>query len=768
MKQNLSIINMNIPSAPRPMQTKLVPSASRRVLQSGAETLSITTLLCAAGGLAAQTAGSKPVTETETDEVFTDMKEVVIEAEGQVYNPNRLLNSKYTEPLRDIPQTITVIPKALIEDRGAFSLRDVLRNTPGISMQAGEGGGGLPGDSVSIRGFSARTAWFTDGMRDYGAYNRDPFNTEQVEVVKGPSSSNAGRGATGGSINMATKMAHLGRDNLSTLSYGSSNLYRSTMDVNEQLSDHIALRFNGMYHSADTPGRDEVEQERWGIAGSLAFGLGTDTRLFLNYQHMDENNLPDYGIPWVPTNGAGPFTGTGAPLNGYVNQAPPVSYDNFYGNRAVDYEDVDNDTLSAILEHDFSDKVKLRNILRYSRTYRDSIYTAPRFTDTDTVTAGNQYTSQLNRQSQRRRMTYEAIANQTNLSVEFETGALKHALVTGMELAWERQLNANAAAVTTTTDLFDPGVSIPVAAAPTLPGDAESHLDTLAFYLFDTVKIGRHWEVNGGLRYDHLEAESRGANGAAGFSNSDDLFSWKAGLVYKPVEHGSIYFGYGTSFNPTIDGSASTGLGLAAANAGLNPEQTRSYELGTKWDLLEERLSLSFALFRSEKTNARTTNAGVTSLAGDQIIEGIEFGISGSITKHWQIFAGYAYMQSETNASSVAAQIGQPLGNVPENSGNLWTTYSLLEDKLQIGAGLQYVGDIVGAGENASATGASRLAPEYWTADAMVSYRFTDKFTLRLNIYNLTDERYIDRISGTGHFVPGAGRSAALTASIKF
>jgi catecholate siderophore receptor len=736
------------------MQTSSLPPPVAR--PSRADALTATTLLCAAGSLAAQTVVTKPASEPTTEAPTTDMQEIVVEAQSQVYNPSRLQSPKYTEPLRDVPQTITVIPKAVIEDRGAFSLRDVLRNTPGISMQAGEGGGGLPGDSISIRGFSARTAWFMDGMRDYGAYNRDPFNTEQVEVVKGPSATNSGRGATGGSINVATKMAHLGSDNVTNLSYGSSSLYRGTLDVNEQLNDHTALRLNGMYHSANTPGRGDVDQERWGIAGSLAFGLGTDTRFIVNYQHMDEDNLPDYGIPWVPT------TATNADLQSNINQAPPVSFDNFYGNRDVDYENVDNDTLSAILEHDFSDKVQLRNIFRYSRTYRDSIYTAPRFTNA----AGG--STQLNRQSQRRRMTYEAIANQTNLNVEFETGALKHALVTGVELAWERQLNANIAAVTSTTQLFDPDVSLAGAALPALPGDAESHLDTIALYLFDTVKLGRHWEVNGGIRYDHLEAESRGANGAAGLSNSDDLFSWKAGLVYKPVEHGSIYFGYGTSFNPTIDGSASTGLGLTAANSGLNPEETRSFELGTKWDLLEERLSLSFALFRSEKTNARTTNAGVTSLAGDQIIEGIEFGISGSITKHWQVFAGYAYMQSETNASSVAAQIGQPLGNVPENSGNVWTTYSLLEGKLQVGAGVQYVGDIQGAGENASTTGASRIAPEYWTADAMVSYKFNDHFSLRLNIYNLTDERYIDRISGTGHFVPGAGRSAALTASVKF
>lgn len=719
------------------------------------EALSVTTLLCAAGSLSAQTVPAK-ADEKKTTEVPADMQEVIVEADAAVYNVQRLQSPKYTEPLRDVPQTITVIPKALIEDRGAFSLRDVLRNTPGVSVQAGEGGGGLPGDSISIRGFSSRNDFFLDGMRDYGAYNRDPFNTEQVEVTKGPSSSNAGRGSTGGSINQATKMAGLESFYITNLSVGTSSLYRSAVDVNQVFSDHIALRVNGLYHYNDTPGRDEVHQERYGGAFSLGLGLGTDTRVFLNYQHMTEDNLPDFGIPWVA---AGAYVAPATDLNGFINKAPPVDFSNFYGNKNYDFEDIQNDTLSAIIEHDFSDKLKLRNITRYSRTHRYSIFTAPRFNAALNGT--------LNRQSQQRRMTTEALANQTNLTAEFDTGPVKHALVTGLEFAWERQLNANNAAITSLTNIFDPSVSLPgPAKLAGLPGDAETHLDTIAIYLFDTVKFGKHFELNFGGRYDHLESDARTANGGKGVSRQDDLFSWKAGAVYKPVEYGSIYFGYGTSFNPSVDGSSAVGLGVTPAT-NLDPEENRSYELGTKWDLFAEKLSITAALFRTERTNARTTSAGITSLAGDQIVEGVEFGISGQITKNWQIFAGYAHMASSVNASSNAADLGQGLGNIPENSGNIWTTYTIAE-KLQLGFGAQYVGNIYGTGANGVTTVASRKAPDYWTLDAMVSYKFSEHFTVRLNIYNLADERYIDRIAGTGHFVPGPGRSAALTASIKF
>ena len=719
------------------------PESSR----SAPSALAWTALLGAAGSLSAQTAApaAKPAPEAATD-----LPEVVVSAETEkLYKPERLQSPKYTEPLREIPQTITVIPKAVIEDRGAFSLRDVLRNTPGISMQAGEGGGGLPGDSLTIRGFGSRGDLYLDGVRDLGAYNRDPFNTEQVEVTKGPSSTTAGRGSTGGSINLSSKMANQERAASLSQSVGTDNLHRSTLDVNQPLSEHTAVRVNGLYHAADTPGRDVASQERYGIAASLAFGLGTDTRVFLNYQHLEENNIPDYGIPWVPQT----KTGVLAP---YANQAPPVDFDSFYGRASTDFEDVQNDVVTGILEHDFSDGFKLRNVTRYGRTHRQSVITAPRFTSS---TDG---TTTLNRQLQGREQTQEIFSNQTNFTAEFDTGPLKHSLVTGMELSWERQTNANASLnlADARTDLFDPDRNDGYTGRPVLPKPAESHLDTVALYLYDTIEINRHFEINGGLRYDHLEYDVRGVGENPDRHNSDDLVSWRAGLVYKPVEYGSVYFGYGTSFNPSID--TNSGLGLSEAQASLSPEETHSYELGTKWDLLDERLSLTAALFRTEKTNARTTDiSGATVLAGNQVVDGIEFGVAGNLTRNWQIFAGYAYMRSEVEESGNAAEIGQSLGNTPDHSFNLWTTYTLPHN-VQVGFGAQYVGDRTNGNSNTA-----RTAPGYWTCDAMVNYQVNENFSLRLNVYNLADERYIDRIGG-GHFTPGAGRSASLTASFKF
>lgn len=756
-------------------------SARRRTRKVGAEALSLTTLICAAGNISAQGADPKPAPEPNKKDDSTTLKDVVVEADSGLFNPSRLQTPKQTQPVRDVPQTITVIPKALIEERGAFSLRDVLRNTPGISKQAGEGvSGSGSGDNLTIRGFASRSDWFIDGVRDMGTYNRDPFNTEQVEVAKGPASTTNGRGSTGGSINLATKMANQKRSNTETVSVGTNDFVRGTFDVNEPLNEHTAIRLNGMYHDGDIPGRDTVHQERYGLAASLAFGLGTDTRFTFNYQRMEENNIPDFGIPWIPTTGT--FVGAAAPLNGLRNQPAPVDYSNFYG-RPTDFQRDQGDMFTAIFEHDFNDKIKVRNLTRYSRLHYESVITAPRFRDID-VAPGTQYSSLLAREGQRRKMTNEVFSNQTLLTAAFDTGPVKHDLVTGLEFSWERQLLATAVGISSTTDLFNPNANgVPgLPANPArditgnlvnLPGDAESHLDTISAFVFDTISIGKHLEITAGIRYDHLDADARGTgNGdrfggpTKGASNSDDIFSWKAAIVYKPVEYGSIYLGYATSVNPTIDGAISGGLGLNngsnVTTNRLDPEEARSFELGTKWDLFNERLSLTAAVFRTEKTNARTTSAGITTLAGEQEVEGIELGVAGQLTKKWAIFAGFCHMDSSVEASRNVLEVNNPLPNAPDNTFNIWTSYNVLHN-FQVGFGAQYVGNVIGNSANAG-----RIVPDYWTADAMLSYRFSEKLSLRLNIYNITDERYIETSSSTGHFIPGPGRSAALTATIKF
>lgn len=691
---------------------------------------------------------------------FTDARtvsldlEVVSETLDVTASPAPM-SPKYTEPLRDVPQTLTVIPHQLIEEQGATTLRDVLRNVTGISIQAGEGGGGLPGDNLSIRGFAARNDVFVDGVRDFGAYTRDSFNMEQVEVSKGPSSMYGGRGSTGGSLNVSSKTPQLRGLQGGTVGVGSDNFTRATVDYNQPLTDFglngAAVRVNAMFNAGDAAGRDVVDGERWGIAPSVSFGLGTPTRVTVSYTHLAQENTPDYGIPWVPP--------ANVPLAEYADQAPPVDFDNFYGLTDRDYEDTVTGLGTATVEHDFNDGVTLRSLLRYGQSTRDSIITAPRFVSNDSTS--------INRQLQSRDLEDKILAQQNDLLVDFQTGGIGHALVTGVEIARETSENHSRSGPTApVTDLFNPDPGDAYAGPITRTGArTESTADTLGIYVSDTVKLSERWQLTGGLRWDRfsVDYESVAVGGAVTpFERTDDMLSWRAGVVHKPLPNGSVYASLGTSFNPSADGN--TGLSLTDATVRLEPEKSRGYEVGTKWDLFGERMSLNAAVFRTEKTNARTPgiNPGdpPTVLEGEQRVDGIELGASGNLTDRWSGFFGYTYMESEVVRSNTAAEVGNELANTPDHSLSLWTAYRLPWG-LEMGGGVQYVGDRYNNNTNA------RVAPGYWLFDAMAAWRLNNRFALRLNAYNLADERYIDRVGG-GHFIPGAGRSVSLTTDIDF
>ncbi len=285
---------------------------------------------------------------------FTDSDSVTLDLAGTsefvevTGRPRAVASPKFTEALRDIPQTINVITSDVMEQQGATTLREVLRNVPGITFQAGEGG--VPaGDQLTIRGFSARTDIFVDGVRDFGGYTRDSFNLDQVEVAKGPSSGITGRGSTGGSINQVSKAPGLAPSYDATVGGGSADYVRTTLDINQPVSalPGTAVRLNAMWTDTAVPGRDLVESQRWGIAPSIAIGLGSPTRATLSYFHLGQDNLPEYGIPWVPAN-------TNPELAAYANGRPPVDQENFYGLTARDYENTATDMGTLQVDHDFS------------------------------------------------------------------------------------------------------------------------------------------------------------------------------------------------------------------------------------------------------------------------------------------------------------------------------------------------------------------------------------------------------------------------------
>ncbi len=659
---------------------------------------------------------------------------------------------KLTQPLVDIPQTITVIPRAVMEEQGATTLRDVLRNVAGITFQAGEGG--VPaGDQLSIRGFCARTDMFVDGVRDFGGYSRDSFNMEQVEVAKGPTSTLAGRGSTGGAINQVSKAPGLSPIADASIGFGNASYARSTVDVNQPLQDSpipgTAIRLNAMWTNSEVPNRDEVGAERWGIAPSIAIGAGTRTRAVLSYFKLNQDNQPEYGLPWVPVN-------TNPELAAHQNGQPPVDRSNYYGLLNRDYERTDTDLATLELAKDLGSATQIRNLTRWGKNVRDSVITAPRFVSVDTST-------DINRQLQSRDMTDNILANHTNMNTRVATGSVTHEIAAGLEFSSEDSLNyARTGPTAPLADLYNPNPSDPYPGPIVRSGAyTDGHANSAAVYAFDTLSVGSHWEFSGGLRWDRFDVDydTRAIDGTlAAFDRTDSMTSGRAAVIFKPRQQGSVYLGYGTSFNPSAEG-----LSLTAANVNLEPEKTKSLELGTKWDLFRNQLSATAALFRTEKTNARTpgVNPGdaPTVLAGRQHVDGFEFGVSGRLRSWWTAIVNYAHMRSNIEASNTAAEVDQNLALTPENTLALWSTWELPHG-VGVGGGAQFMDSVF---RNATNTAS---VPSYWLLTATASYTVNTHLTLRMNASNLSDEVYVDRVGG-GHYIPGPGRQVIVTATFK-
>jgi len=659
-------------------------------------------------------------------------------------NTSSISSPKYTEPLRDIPQTITVIPRKVIEEQGATTLRDVLQNVPGLTLTAGEGGAPA-GDNLTLRGFSARNDIFVDGVRDIGPQTRDPFNLEQVEVVKGPASAYSGRGSTGGTINLVSKSPDLSRFFGGTLNVGSDKTKRGTADINLPLTDRTAFRLNLMAHDSKVAGREVVANERWGVSPSISFGLGTPTRLTLNYLRVSQDNLSDYGIPWVPA--------TNNVLVGFRDRPAPVPRDTFYGFRNRDFEKLSSDLATVRLERDFNDRLSLRNQFRYGRSTRDSVATPPRFASNDSTVIAREMRSWN---------TEDRIwDNQTDLRANFSTGGIEHRLVSGLVLTRENNVRRFSTAPNAQTTLLNPNPDDVYTGTITLsPNVGDITGNTVALYVFDTAQLHKKFELTGGLRWDRFSVDGISASATAltPVSRVDRMLGWRVGAVYKPLPQGSIYAATGTSLNPSLEG-----LSFSVANTRIDPERTRTFEIGTKWDFFRQRLLVSGSVFRVEKTNARTPGVLPDDppqvLEGRQRVDGIELGVTGTVVRGWTLFAAYTLLDSRIVESNTPAEVGKRFINTPENSFSLWTTY--LYRRFEMGGGARFVGLRYGNNTN------TRLVEGYGVVDAMASYRLTETVALRLNIYNLSDAYYFERITG-GHVVPGPGRSAVLSTSFRF
>ena len=681
------------------------------------------------------------------------------------YKVDRASSAKYTAPLLDTPQTVTVVPQQVMQEQNALSLRQVLSNVSGITFAAGEGGGGL-GDSINIRGFSANSNILIDGLRDAAQTSRsDAFNLEAVEVVKGPSSAYSGAGTTGGSVNLVSKTPRANAFRNASVGLGTDGYKRLTADLNQPLDglEGAVFRLNVMGHENQMAERDQIEFERWGIAPSLTFGMGTPTRLNLSYFRQSDKDVPDYGLP----------ARDGKVLAG-------VDRDSYFGFRNLDTEETDVESFTVRLDHDFNDSVSISNITRYSETERLTVVSAAHVNTAD-VPAG--FYRPAGPQGYGRDYSTDLLINQTNVTWLFNTGPFAHTLVTGAEVSREDYQRS------TFNNGLPSGNAWPVYDLSNPPGywsgavthtplqDVDANLDTRALYLFDTLELSEHWEVLAGLRYEHFEGGSRSVNLTDGvvtrLESSDEMVSGRLGLIYKPAPNGSIYVAWGNSFNPSAEYLASTGAGVSADTESLEPEENDTWELGTKWELFDRRMALNAAVFRVTKTNGRVDTNSTDDpvvLDGKQRVDGIELGVSGRITDQWEAFANYTFLSSEIlEAGEVdVAEEGQALPNTPPRSFSLWTTYELPAG-FEVGYGAQYVSE-----RNVHAASRTKV-PDYWVHSAMLGYDVSDTLNLQLNVRNLFNEEYYDRVranAGTevrsSALVPGEGRTAILSANLSF
>ena len=659
--------------------------------------------------------------------------------------------AKYTRPLNDTPQSINVVPRQLIEDENIIQTRDALRNVPGVSLGAGEAG--AQGDNLTLRGFSARNDFYLDGMRDFGSYYRDPFDLESIEVLKGPSSVAFGRGSTGGVINQVSKQPGLTPITAGSLTFGTDGTRRITADMNRAITGlaGAAVRLNVMADENGVAGRNADQYRRFGFAPSVAFGLGTPTRFALNYLHQQSYDTPDYGLPWL------------------FNTPAPVPRQTFYGYKDDDHLRNTVDVVTAKFEHDFSSDVTIRNQFRYGGYYRDIRVTEPQilYSGAGPVVTRNTPLGNIsvNRNSIAVNSTETFLQNQTDVTTRFDTGPLHHALVAGFEAGQETSSPARITyAGNQRTPLLNPNMDDSFVSVGRVTSDVATRVNGVAGYAIDTIRFLERFELTGGIRYDYLDTKyDQVVAPVVRLHRTDGIASYRVALAYHPVEAGTLYVAYGTSFNPS-----SEGLTLAVNNAGLAPEKNTTYEVGAKWEVLDRKLTLSTALFELEKTNARVAdpnNSLFQILGGDQRVRGVEFGMIGNVTEKWQISAGYAYLSSETVKTTLPGTQGQALANTPKHSGSLFTTYVLPFHEVQVGGGLNFASDRLASSSPDTITGAYKNAPGYVTVQAMLRVPLREGLNLQLNGYNLTNQKYYDLIH-PAHVVPGAGR--AVLASLNF
>ena len=764
----------------------------------------------AAGALGASGAALALDAAPAAPETPQQLNEVVVKAEREApaYKPEQLSSAKFAQPLRDTPQSITIVPREVLTEQNAQNLQDILKNVPGITFTSGEGNLGW-GDLFTIRGFSSEQSLTVDGMRDAGMSSRnDTFNIEQVEVFKGTGSIESGTSAVGGTVNLVSKEAKLGNAGSASAGVGSAAYRRVTADVNRELAPGSAVRLNLMKQKNDVAGRDITNNDRQGVAASFGVGLDGGTRVHVDFFHQEDDNVPDGGLPIQ--------RGTGGQTMGNIAHSAWFGADSYI-------QRTTSDAATVKVEHDIAPGVKIRNQTRWALTDNLSVLSPARFnaagangatlgTSLGYVGVGGlrpvagiasyqDFSNTTNAYGVLRgsdygtSKRYRTVGNQTDLSVAFATGAVKHELVTGLDLYRETygdyQRTVNAPAGTLWFDMAHPQVVH--SSVPTVKGNGalESNISNAGVYVTDAIRFAEQWRMVASLRYDHWKADTS-LKGVAGASSSDGAVSGRVSALYKPVEAASIYLAYAQAAQPSALGaSTNNAIYGSAAAAAYSPATSKTMELGGKWDVLRHRLALTGAVFRTEVSDSWEYGddevSPVRALPSKRV-KGAELGVQGNLTEQWSVYGGMSRLMSK---QSKGANRGSEAKSVPDLTFNLWTSYEAMRG-LVLSYGAQYVGERrysdnawVGGLNNNSSTVAgpagraptyvfdTEKAPSYWVQSFAARYRVSARLALNLNVQNLANKFYWARIGSSLdgfqlYGVPGAGRSATLSADLSF
>ena len=729
------------------------------------------------------------------------------------YKVDRLQSSgKFPEPLLNTPKTVTVLSKEILEDKNATTLKQAVLSTAGVTLGTGEGGNAF-GDRFFIRGFDARNDVFLDGMRDAGVSVRENFFTEQVEILRGPGSSFAGRGTTGGAINIVTKQANTEKSfyNMDT-TFGTDRTKRVVLDVNQVISPTLAVRAGGLFQDAGVAGRDFIKDDRDGGFVAVKWTPTDTVKLYANYIHTNLHGLPDFGVPYYrPGSPKTQYTSTaGGPYTDFG-----VNRNTFYGLVNRDYYSIKQDIGTVGGEVAITPDLTLSNKTRVQRSVLDYIGTLPEGPNAALGTVS------LNPQS--RYQVTENVANQTEATYKFDVGGWKNTALGGVEISREiasidkyAGLSSEQLPGGTTTgsipgaNVFAPQFTFAnVGTNPTWAGlPTKVAIDTKSVYLIDTANYNDLVILNGGVRFDDYNIKVSGFGTVGGFPNifgaqeqHHGLPNFNLGLTLKPLPIASVYAAYATSSNPVgaeFDGTSAQYGGLAPSLNGnpnqiFGPEKNKAIEVGTKWELFDRHLLVTAALFQTEKENARESR-NVTSIAtqtadcpfpGTTVscitagaayrIRGIDLGMGGKITDKWSVFGGLVLMQSEVTKSLVPSpqpllyptNVGRPLANVAHQSFSLLTKYQLT-DIWELGGQAVYRSKMYGGTFLAANQGTS--IPDYWRFDVFAEAKIDKNWTAKLFVNNITNKLYYDALyqSATPFVFVAPGRSASLVLSARF